>query len=68
MATMDHTPLTREDLRHELRHYATKEDVANLRADMAEMETRLIKWIVGSVLAATGIAVAASVLVQRLLE
>ena len=63
---------------------ATKEDVANLRADMAhqlsnhradvaqqlanqraeskEMETRLIKWMVGTVLA--GIAVATSLAIS----
>ena len=52
---------------------ATKEDVANLRADMIEqlanqraeskeMETRLIKWMVGTVLA--GIAVATSLAIS----
>ena len=56
----------KEDPRNDLRHYDAKEDIANLRANMARMETRLVKWIVGSVFAATGIAVAVSMLVERL--
>ena len=39
MTTAEH-PVTRTELREELRHYATKADLANL-------ETRLIKWMVG---------------------
>ena len=35
-------PVTREDLRHELQHYATK-------ADLAALETRMIKWVAGFV-------------------
>ena len=38
MTTTEH-PITRSELRQELEHYATKEDLAKL-------ETRLIKWIV----------------------
>ena len=33
-------PITRSELREELRHYATKKD-------LAEMETKLVKWMVG---------------------
>ena len=44
MATGE-SPITRTDLRAELGHYATKEDLASL-------ETRLVKWIVGQMLAA----------------
>ena len=33
-------PITRTELREELRHYATKKD-------LAEMETKLVKWMVG---------------------
>ena len=57
---------TKEDLRHELGHYATKEDIANLRAEMSQMETRLIKWMVGSVLAGAGIAATIALVIQRL--
>ena len=40
-------------------HLATK-------ADLAQMETRLIKWIVGAVLASAAIAVAVATLIERL--
>ena len=53
MSTVEQ-PVTRSELREELRHYATKADLANL-------ETRLIKWMVGlmvsSVVAASAVAV-----------
>ena len=39
-------------------HYATK-------ADLAQLETRLIKWVVGSALAAGGLAVAVTSVIQR---
>ena len=68
MAAIDPSPLTREDLRHELGHYATKEDVANLRTDVSQMETRLIKWLVGAVLAGAGIAATITLVIQRLVE
>ena len=46
-------PITRTDLREELRHYATKEDLAELKGDlkidMARLETRLTRWLVGSI-------------------
>ena len=48
--------ITREDLHRELQHYATKEDLAH-------METRLIKWMIGSMLSAVfgSVALAASI-------
>lgn len=57
---------------------ATKEDVAILRADMIdqlgqqraeskEMETRLIKWMVGTVLAGMTLAASLTVALQNLL-
>ena len=53
--TMVEHPITRSELREELKHYATKEDFAKL-------ETRLIKWMVtqllAAIIAASGIAVA----------
>ena len=48
----DNQPVTRSELREELRHYATK-------ADLAELETRLVKWMVGMVLG--GMVAAAAV-------
>ncbi len=53
--------LTRDEFRSEMQHYATKEDLAHL-------ETRLIKWMVGSMLAAAGIAATMALAVQRFLE
>ncbi len=46
--------ITMQDLHRELQHYATKED-------LAQMETRLIKWMIGITLsAALGSAAIAS--------
>ncbi|ODS34400.1 MAG: hypothetical protein SCARUB_00410 [Candidatus Scalindua rubra] len=42
----------------ELKDLSTKEDIANIRIDMANMETRIIKWNVGTIIAAVGITVA----------
>ncbi len=58
---------------------ATKEDVANLRADVTgqlanlraetkEMETRIIKWMVGSVLAGMALATSLTIALQNLLS
>ena len=66
----DAAPLTRDDLRDELdrtlQHYATKADLADLRADLHALEARLIKWMLGLMLSATGLAVAIAVAVDRL--
>ena len=45
-------------LGNELKDLSTKEDIANIRIDMANMETRIIKWNVGTIIAAVGITVA----------
>ena len=45
--TQGESPITRSELREELQHYATKADIAEVKADMAQMETRLVKWLVG---------------------
>jgi hypothetical protein len=58
-------PITRSDLREELnsilQHYATKKDVA-------ELETRLIKWMVGQMIAAIVAASSIALLIQRLID
>lgn len=53
--------LTKDEFRREMRHYVTK-------SDLAQMETRLIKWIVGAMFAAAAISATAALVVQRLLE
>ena len=56
-------PLTRAELRDELdrtlKHYATKADVAELKAD-------LVKWMVGLMLGSVTAAVSIAVAVDRL--
>jgi hypothetical protein len=37
-------------------HLATKTDVADLRADVAALETAIIKWIIATVLASAALA------------
>ncbi len=60
MATAEQ-PITRSELREELRHYATK-------SDLSELETRLIKWMVGQMIAAIIAASSIALLVQRLID
>ena len=59
-ATAEH-PITRSELRKELEHYATKEDLAKL-------ETRLIKWMVGQMMAAIVAASSVAVVIQQVLN
>ena len=59
MTTAEH-PVTRTELREELRYYATKADLANL-------ETRLIKWMVGLMISAVVAASAVAVMVQNII-
>ena len=42
---MAEQPITRSELREELKHYATK-------ADLSALEIRLIKWLIGTTLVA----------------
>ena len=60
MTTAEH-PITRSELRTELEHYATKEDLAKL-------ETRLIKWMVGQMMAAIVAASSVAVVIQQVLN
>lgn len=63
MTTAEH-PITRSELREELKHYATKEDMANLKAelkgDLGNLKFDLIKWIV--VLQFTGLGAVAAIM------
>ena len=53
--------LMKEDLREELRHYATKED-------LAQVGTRLIKWMVGLMVGSVAVASSIAILVERLVS
>ena len=53
--------LTKDDFRREMGRYPTKEC-------LAQMETRLVKWMVGLMIASAGIAATAAVVIQRLAE
>ena len=53
-------PITRSELREELRHYATKED-------LAEFETRMVKWMVGMMMGGMAIAAAIASVITNLL-
>ena len=60
--TTETAPLTREELREELDrvlvHYATKADLAELKADLARLESRLT-WKVAGLQIASMVAIAA---------
>ena len=58
----------REDLHRELQHYATKADVADLRAEVAETKAELIKWIVGLMFGAIAAATTFAFSIERILE
>ncbi|MDE3260888.1 MAG: hypothetical protein OYL41_02780 [Acidobacteriota bacterium] len=52
---------TKEELQTELRRIretmATKADLGDLRRELAERETRLVKWVFGAMLAQTAVIV-----------
>ena len=56
-------------LESQLEHVATKEDIARLegsiKADAAERETRMVKWFIGSVVVAGGLASGLTALLMR---
>ena len=60
--------LTRTDLRDELRHHATKEDLAKLEVKISESESRLIKWMIGLMVGAAAVASSVALIIQRILE
>ena len=61
---MAEQPITRSELREELQNYATKSD---LRAEIAELETRLTRWMIGVLIGSTVAASAIATLIQTLI-
>ncbi len=47
---------------------ATKEDIANLRTEIVQLENRIFKWGVGLVLSNIGLAIAISYTAQKLMS
>ena len=72
MATVEQ-PITRLELREELRHYATRSELREelrhyaTKADLAQMETRLTRWMVGMMLGSIVAASSAALVIQRIL-
>ena len=64
----DERPITRTELREELRHYATKADLAQLEVRMANMEARLIRWMVGMMFGGMAASAAIASLVATVLN
>ena len=53
--------LTKDDFHREMGRYPTKEY-------LAQMETRLVIWMVGLMIASAGISATSAVVIQRLVE
>ena len=66
MTTIEH-PITRSDLRDELKHYSTKSDLAQLRAEMSAMETRLVKWMIGVMFGGAALASSLALVLERII-
>lgn len=53
-------------------HLATKADVADLKSDLksdiAHMEGRLLRWMIGMMLTSTAVAVSIATLVQNIIN
>ena len=45
-------------------HLATKADVADLKSDIAHMEGRLLRWMIGMMLTSTAVAVSIATFIQ----
>ena len=57
-------PVTRSELRAELQNYATKSD---LHEEMAGLESRLTRWMIGVLIGSTVAASAIATLIQTLI-
>ena len=47
--------------------FVTKADIAKMKAHLAQMETRLVKWMVGMMFGGMATAAAVALAVQRIL-
>lgn len=58
--------LTKQDFQRELSHYCTKEDSAKLGTEIAQAEMRLMKWMIGLMFGAVGLATGIATLIERI--
>ena len=58
--------LTKQDFQREISHYATKEDTAELKALIAQTETRLVKWMFVVMVGSAGLATAFVTLAEKI--
>ena len=56
------------EVKTEMTHLATKVDLAMLETRIAQVEARIVKWVVGTVITGMGVAAAVAVAVDRLLS
>ncbi|WP_090186331.1 MULTISPECIES: hypothetical protein [unclassified Duganella] len=55
-------------IEEQLKNTASKEDIANLRGEMHQMETRILKWFVGTGFAMTSVMATVSVAAAKLIN
>ena len=58
--------LTKQDFLREISYYTTKEDSAKLGTQIAQAETRLIKWMIGFTAGSVALATTVATLIERL--
>ena len=64
MATSEKRSITYEEARDT---FATKADIAKMEALLAQMETRLVKWMVGMMLGGMATAATLALIIERIL-
>jgi hypothetical protein len=55
-------------IEEQLKNTSSKEDIANLRGEMHQMETRILKWFVGTAFAMTTVVATVSVTAAKLIN
>ena len=58
--------ITKQEFQREISHYTTKEDSAKLETQIAQAETRLIKWMTAFMAGSVALATAIATLIERL--
>ena len=49
-------------------HLATKADVGDVRAEIANLKADLLKWMVGMMISSVALAVTVAIFIQRLID